>query len=57
MDEKEKKLKFSECRHERLGVVYNGVMKQYYLYCLKCGKQRPEPATPSEIKRWKGEVM
>ena len=57
MEEKESKLKFTECKHERLGVVYNGVMKQHYLYCLKCGKQRPEPATPSEIKRWKGEVM
>ena len=52
-DEKEVKFKVSDCKHERFGVVYNGVMKQHFLYCLKCGKQRPSPATAKEIKRWK----
>ncbi len=55
MAEEDKKLKVIDCKHERFGVVFNGVVKMHFLYCLKCGKQRAEPATLKEVKRWKVE--
>ncbi len=55
MVEERKKLKVVDCKHARFGVVFNGVTKEYYLCCLKCGQLRPEPATPQEVKRWQQE--